>query len=347
VSPSFTPVLLGAGGTGLLAGLALAGLTLRAFKLQVGCDLAELREQLRLFAEGDLRMELATRAGDHDSLLASLALVQSRLKSMINRLRFDAQLVSESTGSFLSKTREVQTTTRALAENAEEQRATVERAAAAVMELSASIQEVTCNVRISQQRADQALASTEDGDRSGKAAMEAMGHVEDSSARVIQAVKVIQEIARQTNLLSLNAAIEAAKAGSMGKGFAVVAEEVRKLAERSAQSAREIAKLTEGNDQAVASGRATVQEAVAALASIREHIGDLASMSMEIGAAAEEQAKASQEVARQMDMGSAQAGRNAAATAQLSATVEASAVDSGQLSRTLQGLLDLTAAFRS
>lgn len=110
----------------------------------------------------------------------------------------------------------------------------------------------------------------------------------------MRAVKVIQDIARQTNLLSLNAAIEAAKAGQHGKGFAVVAEEVRKLAERSGSAAKEIARLIEDSNLAVAQGQDTVQEAVTALGRIREHIAHLSHVSEAVGLAAHEQIQASQ-----------------------------------------------------
>jgi methyl-accepting chemotaxis protein len=160
---------------------------------------------------------------------------------------------------------------------------------------------------------------------------------------MISAVVVIQEIARQTNLLSLNAAIEAAKAGAHGKGFAVVAEEVRKLAERSSGAAKEIAVLIEGSNEAVGLGRTTVQETVDALSRIREHIGQLQAMSMEIAASTEEQAKASSEVAQQVDMAAVKAGENASAAIELSATVEETARASGQLAAVAEGLAALMA----
>jgi len=223
----------------------------------------------------------------------------------------------------------------------------VERMASAMTELSASIVEVANNVKVSQRQAEEAVSATEAGDRSGEAAMAAMGQVEESTAKVVHAVRVIQEIARQTNLLSLNAAIEAAKAGSLGKGFAVVAEEVRKLAERSAQSAREIAGLIEVSNEAVARGKDTVQGAVQSLGDIRDHIGQVTSMAMEISSAAEEQGVASAEVAKQVDLTAQKAGENASASVQLSSTVESISRSSENLAVTAAGLTALAKAFRT
>lgn len=328
---------------GMLASYFLS----KGLRVQIGGDAKEALALVYALSAGDMRAEIQTRSGDRHSLLANLRLMQSQLKGMINRIRFDATRVQEGAAATASSNNEISSTAQELARVAEEQRASVERMATAINELSVSIQEVFNNVKRSQGQATEALQVTEKGDRSGIAAMEAMTRVEEATAKVVVAVRVIQDIARQTNLLSLNAAIEAAKAGAMGKGFAVVAEEVRKLAERSAQAAKEIANLIEGSNMAVEQGKSTVQETVLALAAIREHIGQVDEMSTEIAVASEEQAKASAEVAEQVELGARKAAENASASIELSATVESTARTTDQLAHTALGLTDLMKQFRA
>ena len=336
---------------GGLLGLGLCVLVfsvlVRTLANQLGSDPNEAMAIARAIAGGNLHVEIDTPMGDQSSLLAALRHMQSRLRGMINRIHFDALRVTDEGAAFSAGNEEVAAHSRELARNAEEQRISVERMASAVTELSTSIHEVSGNAKASHQEALKAVAKAEQGDHAGAAAIEAMDRVAETTAQVVTAVQVIQDIARQTNLLSLNAAIEAAKAGEAGKGFAVVAEEVRKLAERSHDAARDIGLLIQGSDQAISEGQLTVQEAVQALVDIKWLISQVTARSMEIGTASEQQSKASADVARQVEVGAQKIAANASASIQLSATVESTAATSGQLIRTSEGLVHLLEHFRT
>ncbi len=270
----------------------------------------------------------------------------SRLRSVFQQLMGSSSSVASGATQLSATSEQMAATSASLAQNSEAQRAAFERVAAAVNELSASIEQVSGNLRRSQKESEGAVAAVAQGILAGGESAKAMEDIRAATARMVSAVRLIQDIARQTNLLSLNAAIEAAKAGSMGKGFAVVAEEVRKLAEQSGAAAREIGELIEKSNASVDRGAGMVNGTVTALGSIDANIQGLAAMILEVGAAADEQAHTSGEVAQQVEENLSRVAHTAAATIQMAQTVAEVARTAADLARVAEDQNHLVGQFK-
>ncbi len=306
-----------------LAGVLLALLVSGAIVRGILHAVDSLVQGMDRMATGDLREEIDVEGEDE---LAHMGHAFNQLartfKESFAEMNTASHQSSGGATELSAAASEITSTTNELARQNEIQHAASEHMAAAMTELSVSIEEVAGHVRRADHQTGSAVKAAQDGAVQGDRTQQAIQAMSDTTTQMVSAVRVIQDIARQTNLLSLNAAIEAAKAGVHGAGFAVVAEEVRKLAERSGTAAREIGQLIERTNQAMAEGRETVHGTVKILQAIQESVSDVASMITEIGVAAEEQARTSHEVARQVNLSADQVGSRAAATTELAHTVE-------------------------
>lgn len=227
----------------------------------------------------------------------------------------------------------------ALAQGATEQ-------ASSIQELSASLGDVSANVHTNAENSKKAnmLAMT-----SGEVAestlhdmqnmLEAMDRISMSSESIRKVIKVIDDITFQTNILSLNAAVEAARAGVAGKGFAVVADEVRNLAQKSSESAKEITALIESTIDSVNQGEEIAQKTSTAFNDLSSKIHEVVSTVNEIAVASQEQAETIQQITQGVDQISAVVQTN-------SATSEESAAASEQLSSQANVLNNLVAQFK-
>ena len=330
----------------LLLSVAAGWLVTRDLLKVLGGEPAAAAAIATAIAAGDLTRPVETAPGDATSLLYALKTMQSNLHKAVATVVQEAGSVASGATQLSAASEQMSATTSQIAKGSESIRALTEQVASATTELAASVEEVVGHVHASLEHTGQAVKATGEGADSGRVATLDMGRIESATQNIGRAITVIQEIARQTNLLSLNAAIEAAKAGAQGKGFSVVAEEVRKLAERSRSSAAEIEGMIQESNEAVVSGRSSVAVTQGLLTRIQEAMTTTGSMMKEIGSATEEQSQTTTDVARRVEATANEVSQSAAAIHQLAATVQEVSRTAGDLARIAEGLAQSVAFFK-
>lgn len=260
----------------LILGLAISRI--------IGNPVKKLVGAAEMIANGDLNVTVDDESKDEVGILASAF---KRMAENLNEVMFNINNASEQVAS---GSRQVSDSSIALSQGATEQASSIE-------ELTASLEEISSQTKQNADSADQAnsLAETAkinavEGNSQMKEMLKAMEEINESSSSISKIIKVIDEIAFQTNILALNAAVEAARAGQHGKGFAVVAEEVRNLAARSANAAKETTEMIEGSIKKVEGGTKLANMTAEALNKIVDNITVVANIVGSIAAASNEQA---------------------------------------------------------
>ena len=249
-----------------------------------------LADSLRRLSDGDLtaRVEAAFN-GDYRRL-------KDDYNSAIESMRDTLNAISGATGSLRNGANEIASASDDLSRRTEQQAANLEETAAALDQITATVKR---SAEGAKQASSAASGAKQEAERSGdvvREAVAAMGEIEGSSKQISQIIGVIDEIAFQTNLLALNAGVETARAGEAGKGFAVVAQEVRALAQRSAEAAKEIKTLISSSTSQVERGVKLVGEAGHALTGIVSKVTEIDGLISEIAQSAQEQATGLNEV---------------------------------------------------
>jgi methyl-accepting chemotaxis protein len=288
---------------------------------------------LNKLSGGDLLFRLETPfQAEYETLRMDFNSAMDKMRDVMASIVGSAQAVRSATGEITAASDD-------LARRTEQQAATLEETAAALDEITRTVR----NAAQSAQDAHNLVSTTqEDAEKSGAVVREtvgAMGSIEASSRQISNIIGVIDEIAFQTNLLALNAGVEAARAGDAGRGFAVVATEVRALAQRSADAAKEIKALISASGQQVVAGVRLVDDTGRALTRIAERVAQLNQLVRTIAASAQDQATALSEVnvaVNQMDQ----------VTQQNAAMVEEATAASHGLAGEAAGLTRLVGQFK-
>jgi methyl-accepting chemotaxis protein len=289
---------------------------------------------LEHLAGGDLTYRV------NDDLPQEYETLRANFNAAMTKLQDTMKVIVGNADGIRAGSFEITTASDDMAKRTEQQAAGLEETAAALEEITATVKRTADGAQEARQVVAAAKVDAESGGQVVGKAIAAMGAIEQSSSQIGQIIGVIDEIAFQTNLLALNAGVEAARAGEAGRGFAVVAQEVRALAQRSADAAKEIKALITASTEQVSAGVDLVGQTGKALHSILEQVSRINGVVGEIAASAREQATGLDEVyvaVTQMDQ----------VTQQNAAMVEESTAASHALSKEADVLARLMAQFQT
>lgn len=295
--------------------------------------ISELRDKLGEVSDGDLTSYITGNyKGDHAALKDSLNGTLDSLNDILSQVKIVAEQVN--TGA-----RQVSDAAQSLSQGATEQAAALEEITASMTEMASQTKQNAENATQANQLAIQSRKSAQNGNQQMGEMLESMKGIDASSKNISKIIKVIDEIAFQTNLLALNAAVEAARAGVHGKGFAVVAEEVRNLAARSANAAKETTVMIEESIKKVNQGTEIASRTAGALDEISDSITKVTDLVAEIAAASNEQAQGISQVNKAL-------GQMEQVTQQNTANAEESAAASQELSSQSDNLQEMMTRFK-
>ncbi|WP_082850196.1 methyl-accepting chemotaxis protein [Halioglobus sp. HI00S01] len=245
--------------------------------------LKDLSEVLASLSQGDLTCGMN---GQYDGLFAKF---KEDVNGTVDVLRDMVNQILTSSTNISSSSSEISEGNSDLLQRTESQASSLEETASSMEEMTAAVKSSADNARQANQLAASAREQAETGGQVVSRAVDAMSEINKSSNQIAEIISVIDEIAFQTNLLALNAAVEAARAGEQGRGFAVVAAEVRNLAQRSAEAAKEIKALIKDSVAKVDDGSRLVGESGNTLTEIVTAVKKVSDIIAEIAAAAQEQ----------------------------------------------------------
>jgi methyl-accepting chemotaxis protein len=291
--------------------------------------MAELEQGLTALANGDVALRLDRPFAPRlDSLRGNFNESVDKLQGALRTVGANAQAINAGAA-------EIRASADDLAKRTEQQAASVEQTAAAVEEVTTTVKDTAKRAEDVGELVERTRAGAERSGEVVRSAVAAMSGIEQSSQSISNIIGVIEDIAFQTNLLALNAGVEAARAGEAGKGFAVVAQEVRELAQRSANAAREIKSLIANSTAQVGNGVALVGETGSELEKIVGAVQEISHHVQAIVTAAREQSTGLQEInlaVTAMDQGTQQ---NAAMVEEQTAASHALAAEADSLNMLL------------
>ncbi len=325
---------------------------------KISNGIIQLRDAAKLTATGNLNVHITHHSEDEvGELTVSFSQMVANIKNLMKE-------VHEATSAVASASTEISSSTEQLAAGSQEQSTQTSEVAAAIEEMTRTLEQGSAGIQLAARSAEQAGEDAQKGGKVVENTIMGMRRIADvvnqsadkvkvlgtSSDKIGEIIGVIDDIADQTNLLALNAAIEAARAGEQGRGFAVVADEVRKLAERTSKATKEIAvmirqiqtdtgqavtSMTKGTEE-VGYGISMAEEAGSMLKSIVTSARSVADMIGQIATSSQEQTITAGQISKNVESISAVTQESASGTQQIAQTAE----DLNRLTENLQNLIN-------